>query len=176
MGDISLSFPSSFRGWALAGQVTRGQRLPSTLRIPLRLDPLHFHPHSCHHPARVPSLLPEWPYHSEALALDLKPPHGFQPLEDQAQTQPDHGTLLDQALNPERRRGGWGGGKKGACGLTSLAKIQQWNKKTCKNRTLIVYPVSKAFCHAGVFVYVDSTSFQANGKDSGSDWSFEALL
>ena len=58
------------------------------------------------------------------------------------------------------------------CGFTSLAKIQQWNK----NQTLIIYPVSKAFHHAGVFVYVDCTSFQANGKDSGSDWSFEALL
>ena len=62
------------------------------------------------------------------------------------------------------------------CGFTSLAKIQQWNKKTCQNQTLIIYPVSKAFCHAGVFVYVDCTSFQANGKDSGGDWSFEAPL
>lgn len=48
VGDISLFLSSSFRGRALAGQVTRGQRLPSTLRILLRLDPLHFRPHSCH--------------------------------------------------------------------------------------------------------------------------------
>ena len=41
-------FSPSFRGWALAGQVARGQSLPSTLRILLHLDLLHLCLHSCH--------------------------------------------------------------------------------------------------------------------------------
>lgn len=38
----------------------------------------------------------------------------------------------------------WGGGeegRKGACGLASLAETQQSNKKTCQDQIFIIYPI-----------------------------------
>lgn len=103
---------------------------PPLLRILLGLDPLHFRLILA--TPEVPPLLPEWPYHSEVPASDLKP----SPVASShwmIEPKPRLTVSLDQALDPERRRGRWDGGKKGACGLTSFAKIQQRDKKACRN-------------------------------------------
>lgn len=45
--------------------------------------------------------------------------------------------------DPERKEEGMEGGK-GACGLTSFAKIQQLNKKTCQAQTFYYLPYLKS--------------------------------
>lgn len=112
-----------------------------------------------------------WPVLSQ---LETLLSRGVHPLECQTQIQPDCKSLSDLAGTQEKERKGEMEGR--VCGLTSLAKIKQWTQKAGQDQTFIIHPIEEAFCNSNVFIYIHSTSFWANGGDSGSYWSFEALL
>lgn len=104
-------------------------------------------PPSCHsHPQPIQPAPPASCCHGDLLTLRMQPipPHtyslptpGFLSPKDLVQPS----CKLKSGSGPKRRKEGTDGGKKMACGLMSLAKIQQSNEESLQDQTWITHSI-----------------------------------
>lgn len=148
------------------GQVTQGHFLPSTPLPPLLPEPLHFVfiLVTSSWPGPLQSVPSSPCCQSDLLTVKIWPvlsqlepflSWGVHPLERPTQIQPDCKSLSDLAGTQEKERKGETEGR--MCGLTSLAKIQQWTQKAGQDQTFIIHPIEKAFCNSNIFIYIHSS-------------------